>query len=384
MRVVVAPDSFKGSVSAREAAKAISEGIMRVWPDAECIRIPIADGGEGTVDAILEGAGGELRRVRVSDPLGRMVESTFGMLPDGRTAVIEMAAASGLPLLSPEERNPLITSTRGTGELVKAALDAGATGIIIGIGGSATNDGGAGFAQALGARFIDQSGRELPPGGAALVDLAHIDASGLDPRLGKAEIMVACDVANPLTGPEGASAVYGPQKGATPDMVRILDAALSRYAEIVKRDLGMDIAGIPGSGAAGGLGGGLMAFAGALMRPGIGLVLDTVGFAAKVAGADLVITGEGSLDSQTVYGKAPTGVAKAAKAAKPGIPVVALAGNLGPGSEAVYSHAIDALSTTVPGPVTVADAMGAGARYIADAAERVARLMAMGATLGLG
>jgi len=320
VKVVVAPDSYKGSLSAVAVAEAIERGVRTVFPAAEVVKVPIADGGEGTVDALVVATSGRTMETTVHGPLGESVAARWGVLGGGTTAVIEMAAASGLPLVPPGKRDPRVTSTRGTGELLRAALDAGLRHLVIGIGGSATNDGGAGLARALGARFLDAAGRELPDGGAALARLARIELEGLDPRLGEATILVACDVDNPLTGPRGASAVYGPQKGATPSRVRELDAALARYGDIARAATGRDVAALPGAGAAGGLGAGLLYFTPAQLRPGVEIVLEITGFDARVRHADLVITGEGRTDFQTAMGKAPVGVAAAAR--RHGVPVI--------------------------------------------------------------
>ncbi len=319
MLIVVAPDSYKGSVSALGVAQAMARGILRVFPEAEVRQIPIADGGEGTVDALVAATGGAIRNAEVTGPLGEKITAHWGILGDGRTAVIEMAAASGLPLVPPAQRDPRITTSFGTGELIRAALDAGLRSIIIGIGGSATNDGGVGMAQALGARFFDAEGHPLPPGGAALARLQTIDLSGIDARLGEAQITVACDVDNPLCGARGASAVFGPQKGATPETVAELDAALAHFADCARQATGRDVALLPGAGAAGGLGAGLMYFTAAKLRPGVEIVLEAVGFADLVEDAAFVVTGEGRTDFQTAFGKAPVGVAKLAK--RFGIPV---------------------------------------------------------------
>ena len=278
MRVLVAPDSFKGSAAALAVAQAMARGVRAVFPEAEVLPVPIADGGEGTVEALVVATGGALREATVTGPLGQPVVARWGVLGDGETAVVEMAAASGLPLVPRERRDPRRTTTRGTGELMRAALDAGSRKLVVGIGGSATNDGGTGMARALGARFLGPDGAELPEGGAALARLDRVDLSGLDPRLAGAELLVACDVDNPLTGPRGASAVYGPQKGATPEMVRELDAALCRFAERAREATGRDVAGRPGAGAAGGLGAGLLFFTPARLRPGVEIVLEATGF----------------------------------------------------------------------------------------------------------
>jgi glycerate 2-kinase len=321
MRVVVAPDKFEGSLTAEQAARAIEAGLRRARGDAEVVLLPVGDGGAGTLAALIA-AGFERVPVRATGPTGEPVDAAVALRGD--RAFVEMAEASGLRRLPGGRRAPLEATTYGTGELIRAALDLGARELVLGIGGSATTDGGAGMASALGARFLDQEGRPLPPGGAALLRLARIDTSGLDPRLRQARFTVAADVDNPLVGPEGAAAVYGPQKGASPEDVLLLDSALRRYARVLHSDLGLDLAAAPGAGAAGGLGAGAIAFLGATLRSGIELVLELVGFDAAVAGADLVITGEGKVDFQSLRGKAPFGVARAA--ADHGVPVVALAG----------------------------------------------------------
>jgi len=376
MKIIIAPDSFKGSVSAIMAAAAMTEGLQKVFPDAELIKIPLADGGEGTVAALVTATGGSVRRERVTGPLGEPVTAEWGILGDGCTAVIEMAAASGLTLVPPERRDPRITTTYGTGELIKAALDAGFRRLIIGLGGSATNDGGAGMARALGVKFFDALDREIPEGGAALANLARVDCSGLDPRLASVEIIVACDVVNPLCGPTGAAAVFGPQKGATPAMVAELDAALAKYAAIAGAATGKNVADCPGAGAAGGLGAGLMLFTEAKFQPGIAVVLAATDFANKVVTADLVITGEGRTDYQTAYGKAPVGVAQVAK--QYGVPVVCLSGSLDSTAAAVYQQGIDALMSIVPEPLTLAECVEQGPDLIRAAAERLARLLKVG------
>jgi glycerate 2-kinase len=379
MRVVVAPDSFKGSATALAVAEAIERGVRAVFPGAEVVKVPIADGGEGTVDALVVATKGRIEERTVRGPLGEPVRARWGVLGDGATAVLEMAAASGLPLVPKERRDPRVTTTYGTGELVRAALDAGLAKLFVGIGGSATNDGGTGLARALGARFLDEAGKELPEGGAALARLARIDLAGLDPRLARAQVTVACDVDNPLTGPRGASAVYGPQKGATPQMVKELDAALGRYAEVARAATGRDVAGEPGAGAAGGLGAGLLFFTPARLRPGVSIVLETTGFDALVKAADLVITGEGRTDFQTAMGKAPVGVAAAAK--RHGVPVVCLSGGLGDGADDVLSRGIDALASIVPGPMTLEECMARGPELVEAAAVRLCRLLKVGAAL---
>ncbi|HZA84859.1 MAG TPA: glycerate kinase [Actinomycetes bacterium] len=321
MRVVVAPDKFEGSLRAGQAAEAIEAGLRRARPDAEVVRLPLGDGGAGTLDAIVE-AGFERVPVRATGPTGEPVAAAIAV--DGARAFVEMAEASGLKRLPGGRRAPLEATTYGTGELLAAALDGGARELVLGIGGSATTDGGAGMAVALGARLLDRAGIDLPLGGAALLQLARVDVSGLDRRLADARVTVASDVDNPLVGPEGASHVFGPQKGAGPDEVLLLDSALRRYARVLADDLGVEVADTPGAGAAGGLGAGAIAFLGAELRTGIDLVLQLVGFERALDGADLVITGEGKLDAQSLRGKAPVGVARAAAAH--GVPVVVMAG----------------------------------------------------------
>ncbi len=373
MLVVVAPDSYKGSVSAIEVANAMERGVNRVFAEAQVRKIPIADGGEGTVEALVASTGGALRSVEVSGPLGDPVRACWGVLGDGRTAVIEMAAASGLPLVARERLDPRHASSYGTGELIRAALDAGLRRIIIGIGGSATNDGGTGMARALGVRFLDAAGRELTPGGAALANLATLDLQDLDRRLADSELIVACDVDNPLCGPRGASAVFGPQKGATPEMVAELDAALARFATVAQHSTGRDVAAHPGAGAAGGLGAGLLFFTPAHLRPGVGLVLETVGFADIVRTADFVITGEGRTDFQTAFGKAPVGVARVAKTF--GAPVFCLSGGLGQGADDVLAQGIDAVMSICDRPLTLDECMRDGSVLISNAAERLCRII---------
>lgn len=373
MKVVIACDSFKGSVTAVQAVSYLEEGIRRVWPEAEVDGIPVADGGEGTVDAFLHSVPGRRICISVTGPLGEPVQAEFALLEDG-TAVIEMAAASGLPLVSPKKRNPMLTTTYGTGELILAALDAGCTRMVLGLGGSATNDGGAGMAQALGVKLLDGQGQRLPPGGGALERLERMDVSEIDPRLAKIPLAVACDVTNPLCGPQGASAVFGPQKGADREMVAKLDQNLAHFARIGQACTGRDVANVPGAGAAGGLGAGLLLFTNAQMCSGITTVLDTVGFDSRVSDADLVITGEGRMDGQSVCGKTPVGVAQRVKA-KGNIPVVAIVGSIGPQAERVYDYGIDAIFSTAPGPITLEEAMENSHALLASAAERVARLM---------
>jgi glycerate 2-kinase len=335
MKIIVAPNSFKGSLSATQAAKAIARGVREVFPDAEVVEIPIADGGDGTVEALVSANKGSYEWVDVEGPLGDPVVASFGLIDGGKTAVAELASASGYVLVSPAMRDPRKTSTYGFGQLLEAARKSGAKSVIAGIGSSATNDGGVGMAQALGYRFLDAQGVDLPRGGAALLRLERIDDSRLNPGWRSVQVMVACDVTNPLTGPEGASAVYGPQKGADPPTVRLLDRALARLAEVIERQYGKRVADIPGAGAAGGTGAGLMAFLDAKLISGAGLVVDASGFDRALAGAQLVITGEGRADAQTAYGKAPGEVARRAQAA--GVPTLLLAGTKGAGWETLLT-----------------------------------------------
>jgi glycerate kinase len=372
-RIVVAPDSYKGSVSAIKVARAMARGARRVFPEAEVREIPIADGGEGTVAALVAATGGRLRTTEVSGPLGQPVTATWGVLGDGRTAVIEMAAASGLPLLATEQRDPRLTGTRGTGELLRAALDAGLRRILVGIGGSATNDGGVGMARALGARFTDADGVELPEGGAALARLRHIDLGGLDRRLSTSEITVACDVDNPLCGPRGAATVFAPQKGASPAVVAELDAALAHFAACAVAATGRDVAESAGAGAAGGLGAGLMWFTPAQLRPGVAIVLEAVGFAELVQEAAFVITGEGHTDFQTAFGKAPVGVAQVAKRFR--VPVFCLSGGVGQGADEVLTLGIDAVLSICPRPMPLEACMRDGGALIEAATASLCRVI---------
>lgn len=378
MKIVIAIDSFKGSLSAKEAAENIKLGIQRVYKDIEITCIPMADGGEGTVQSLVDATGGQLIHTRVTGPLLESVDAFFGILGDGRTAVIEMAAASGLPLVPADQRNPMNTTTYGTGELIKQALDRGCREIIIGIGGSATNDGGFGMAKALGARFLDRAGQDIGHGGGNLGKLHTIDVSQLDERLKDCRITAACDVDNPLCGPRGATYVFGPQKGAKGEMLALLDNGLAHYAELIKDALGIDIKDCPGAGAAGGLGGGLLAFMNAKLQRGVHIVIDAVKLEEQLRDTDLVITGEGMMDVQTQYGKTPYGVASAAK--KYGIPVIALAGQIGKDARVLYEMGIDSIFSIVEGVTTLEEAMENAPVLLQNAAERVMRLYQLGGT----
>ena len=372
MKIIIAPDSFKDSLSAQGVAHAIAEGLAQVWPAAQLIKCPMADGGEGTVEAVLAACDGQWRGARVRGPLGAAVEARWGWLPDSRTAIIEMAEASGLQLVPPGQRDACSSSTFGTGELIRAALDEGASRVILAIGGSATNDGGAGAMQALGVALLDDQGQALPPGGLALGKLARIDLRDLDPRLAGVRFEIAADVDNPLCGRHGASAVFGPQKGASAEQVQQLDRALGHFAEHCAQALDRDVRDEPGSGAAGGLGFAAKAFLQAQFRTGVEVVAQLTGLADAIDGADLVITGEGRFDAQTLRGKTPLGVARVAQ--RHGVPVVVLAGTLGEGYEALYEHGIDAAFALANGPMTLQEACTDAPRLLAERARDIARL----------
>jgi len=375
LKIAIAPDSFKGSMTALEAAECIERGLRRALSNLSVRRIPMADGGDGTVQAIVDATRGRLVRATVHDPLGRRIRARFGLTGRGRRAVIEMAEASGLVLLEPSERNPMRTTTRGTGDLIRAAVGAGAKTILVGIGGSATNDGGTGMARALGVRFLDADGAEILEGGGGLRRLARIDRSGILPALAGVRIEVACDVDNPLTGPHGAARVYARQKGASADMIRTLESNMKHFARVVRRDLETDIDPVPGAGAAGGLGAGLMAFLGAELRSGIDLVADAVRLRGRLAGCDLAITGEGRTDGQTVFGKAPMGVVRAARAL--GIPVIVISGATGDGAEALLHHGVEACFSALSEPMDEEAIRRRGPGLLADCAEQVARVLAL-------
>ena len=372
MKIVIAPDSFKDSLSAQGVADAIALGLVEVWPDAQLVKCPMADGGEGTVESILAACEGQLRRTRVKGPLGTTVDAAWGWLPQSLTAIIEMAEASGLQLVPPGQRDACISSTFGTGELIRAALDAGAQRVILAIGGSATNDGGAGAMQALGVKLLDAQGQTLAPGGLALAQLARIDLSDIDPRLTDVRFDIAADVNNPLCGPHGASAIFGPQKGATPAQVEQLDRALGHFAGLCAQVLGNDVRDEPGSGAAGGLGFAAKAFLGAQFKAGVEVVAELVGLADAVKGADLVITGEGRFDAQTLRGKTPFGVARIAR--QHGVPVIVIAGTLGEGYQALYEHGIDAAFALASGPMTLEQACTEAPRLLRERASDIARV----------
>lgn len=379
MKIVIAPDSFKESLSALDVACEIEAGFREIFPTADYLKIPVADGGEGTVDAMIAATGGQRIEVEVTGPLGNPVQAFYGLLGDGKTAVIEMAAASGLELIPPTQRNPLLTTTYGTGQLIRAALDAGARHCIIGLGGSATNDGGAGMLQALGGALLDTSGKSIPPGGGGLSHLAQIKLEHLDPRLEGCIFEIACDVSNPLLGPQGASAIFGPQKGATPEMVGQLEANLSHFAQLILRDFGLDLASQPGTGAAGGMSLCLIAFLNGTLRPGVEIVTDVIGLDVALSNADLVITGEGRIDSQSIRGKTPVGVARLAQAH--GVPVIAIGGCLAADTAAVYQHGIDAAFAAVNRPCTLETALNETRQNLRSAARNIAACLKIGSQL---
>ena len=376
VKVVIAPQTFKGSLSGMQAAKAIGEGVLSVFSDAELHLVPVADGGDGTVDALVEASKGRFFTSQVIGPLGNPIEAVWGVMGDQETAVIEMATASGLVLVPTSRRDPRITTTYGTGQLLREAIDKGYRKFIVGIGGSATNDGGAGVAQALGVRLLDKDGRQLGYGGSPLAYLAKIDMSDFYPSAPELSITIATDVNNPLCGPKGASAIYGPQKGATPEIVKELDRALANYANVIKNDLGLDVVDVPGAGAAGGLGAGLMAFLNARIHSGVDLVCDALNIDEHLKNADLVITGEGEVDSSTIFNKAPIGVARRAKKVKAAVIVVA--GSLGEGYQEVYKHGVDAVVSVQDHPMAMEESLVRAEELLRNASERAMRLVNIG------
>ena len=376
MKIVVAPQAFKGSLSATEVGNSMIKGIENVITNSTNLLVPIADGGDGTLETLVESSQGKINLIKVTGPLGEQQNSAWGALGRNKTAIIEMARSSGLALVPINKLNPLISTTYGLGEVILDALDQGYRDFIIGIGGSATNDAGAGMAQALGAKLLDSNGNELPFGGESLSKLNSINIDGIDTRIKESNFAIACDVNNPLTGPEGASAIYGPQKGATPEMVNTLDQALTNFAKIVEKDLGIKINNVEGSGAAGGLGGGLIAFLNGKLRKGVDIVLDFVDIDKALINTNLVITGEGQLDFQTIYNKAPIGVAKRAKHL--GIPVIAISGSLGENFSVVHEHGIDAASSIVSKPMTLEEASKNAPELISTATEQALRYMKIG------
>jgi glycerate 2-kinase len=375
LKILVAPNAFKESLSAMEAVEAISQGILRVLPDAQIIKIPIADGGDGTLEAVVAGTRGEIYRAKVLDPLGRPITAEYGITGDEKTAIVEMSRASGLALVPPRKRNPMRTTSYGTGELIKAALRRRVQNILLGIGGSATVDGGVGALQALGVDFIDEKGQPVAPGGEGLLSLNHIDLKRLDPHLRQVRLLVACDVDNPLTGPKGSAAVFGPQKGATPDMVKKLDKALARLAELIRTLTGEDVAGIPGAGAAGGIAGSFKGLLGAQLRPGSDLVFDLLKVKSVLPKVDLVITGEGRIDFQTPFGKGPGMLAKLAK--RHAIPVVGIAGAVAEPIDELFHQGFTAIFSIVNRPMELEFAMQNAASLMRSSAEQIARVIRM-------
>jgi len=372
MKIVIAPDSFKGSLTAFQVGESVEKGIKKVDASIETVIVPMADGGEGTVQSLIDASGGKIIEVGVQDPLNRKITSFYGIMGDGVTAVIEMAAASGLPLLQIEERSPLLTSTFGTGELIKDALDRGCRSFIIGLGGSATNDGGCGMAQALGVKFLDKNRHELAMTGGQLSKIASIDFSGIDQRIKEAHFVAACDVENPLCGPTGASEVYGRQKGATEEDVITLDIGLKHFAETVQNQINYNAKDIPGAGAAGGLGAGVLIFLNAKLQKGIDIVTKITSLADKMEGADLVITGEGRIDFQTAFGKTPFGVAQIAK--EKNVPLIVLAGSLGDGYQTLYEKGFDGIFSIIDKPMALQEAIDNAGVLLENAAEAVIRL----------
>lgn len=374
MKFILAPDSFKESMTSKDACNAMERGIKKVIKDAICIKVPMADGGEGTVEALVESTGGIIVNTLVTHPLGdKKIKAEYGLLGNGEKAIIEMASASGIHLVEREKRNPLITTTYGTGELILDAINRGVKHIIIGIGGSATNDGGAGMLQALGCHLLDKEGNELPFGGAALINLNTIDLTGFDSRLKEVTFEVACDVTNPLIGEKGASRIFGPQKGATEGMVLELDKALSNYAEIIKRELKVDVANVEGAGAAGGLGAALLTFLNGELKRGIDLIIKHTDLENKIQGADFVFTGEGAIDNQTIFGKTPMGVAAIAK--KHNVNTIAFAGKIGDGVENLYDIGINSIFGIMRGVCSLDEALKNGEINLEKTVENVVRTL---------
>lgn len=375
MKLVFAPDSYKGSLSGEQICRLLTQAAQEVWPECETVSLPVSDGGEGALEAVLEAMNGRYRSIGVSDPMGRQISASYGIY-QGNCAIIEMAAASGLPLVDPEERDIRQASTYGTGQLILDALEQGCQDLTIAIGGSATNDGGLGCMAALGARFFDEAGRELKPVPEFLGKIHRIDLAGFHPLARKIKITVICDVTNPLLGPEGAAFVFGPQKGAKKEDLEFLEAGMARYAKVLERTFGQDFSKVPGAGAAGGLGAGLMAFLGARLKPGIETILDILEFDRVLEGADLVVTGEGRTDSQSVRGKVLSGVGKAAKARQ--IPCVALVGGMGEGAMEICRCGVDSLMTTVNGPMTIETAMANAQELFLNGARRMFAMIQVG------
>ncbi len=379
MNIVIAPDSFKESLTALEVAQSIARGVHRVLPDAQTVCVPMADGGEGTLVTVLDATAGQVRRAQVSDALGRPIKAQWGWLPN-QTALIEMASAAGLEHIAVDDRNPLVADTFGVGKLLLAALDAGARKIVLTAGGSATNDGGTGMLRALGMRWLDRQGQPLAPGGAALAHLERVDVSGLDPRLAQIELIIATDVNNPLCGSNGASAIFGPQKGATPEIVNQLDNALARLADVTAQTLSQDVRDAAGAGAAGGLGFAAMAWLGAQMKPGVQMIAELVKLEASIRQADLVFTGEGRMDAQTQQGKTPMGVIQIAQ--RHHVPVIALAGQLGEGYQCLYEMGLTAAFSLANGPLSLKQAIEQGSDLLESRAADIMRTWQKAAAVG--
>ncbi len=376
MKIVVAPGSFKGSLTAFQVSNAIEKGFRRIFLDANIVKIPMADGGDGILECLINATNGKIINKIVTGPLGKRVKACYGVLGDAKTVIIETASASGLNLLKLNEYNPMLTTTYGTGEMIKSALNKGYRKLIIGVGGSATNDAGAGATQALGVKLLDSSGKNISFGGIGLKKLDKIDMSGIDRRIAETEIIVACDVSNPLTGVHGAANVYSKQKGATPEMIKKLDNYLEHFAGIVERDLGKNVREMPGAGAAGGMSAGLMAFLDAKLKPGADVVAEKLKLSKHMKDADLVVTGEGSLDAQTTYGKTPIGVTRIAKGF--GIPVIVIAGQIGEDAEKLYQQGIDAMLSIAPGPISKEDSISNAENLITSTSESAARIIKVG------
>ncbi|HHX59243.1 MAG TPA: glycerate kinase [Epulopiscium sp.] len=372
MKIVIASDSYKGSLTAKEVGNYIEAGVLRFNSQIEVVKVPMADGGEGTVQSLVDATEGEIITLQVKDPLLRDIDSFYGILGDGKTAVIEMAAASGLPLLTEEEKDPLIASSYGTGQLIKDALDRGCRRFIIGLGGSATNDAGAGMLKALGVIFKDDTGQEIPVGGIGLLRLKEIDMSNMDIRIKASTIKAACDVDNKLYGLQGASYIFGPQKGADEIMVQQLDKALMNFAQVVSESIGMDVSTIKGGGAAGGLGSAMVAFLNAKLEKGVDIVIEQTQLHKAMENADLVITGEGMIDYQTKFGKTPYGVAQVAKELK--IPVIAIAGGIGNEANILYEHGFDSIFSIVDKPMTLDESVERCGQLLEDVACRIIRV----------
>ena len=378
MKFVLAPDSFKESMTAMQVADSMEKGLKRVFAECEIVKVPMADGGEGTVQSLVDATGGERIHVTVTGPQHTPVQAEFGLLGDGKTAVIEIASASGIGYTTPKNRNPLTATSYGTGELIKHALDRGVRKIIIGLGGSATNDGGQGMACALGVVFTDSAGKDVELGGGFLDKIAHINIQDIDPRIAETEFLIACDVTNPLIGPNGASTVFGPQKGASSDMVKTLDNNLHHYAQQIEHSLGIKIAEFEGGGAAGGLGAGFIAFTSALLQKGVDIVINYTDLINKIKGADAVFTGEGGIDFQTKFGKTPYGVAQAVKKVSPRIPVIAIAGCVGDDIESLYDENFTAIFGILRKVCTLEEALEQGQAGVASTTENIARLLKLG------